>query len=86
MVCIGALVLLASVCNVYLSDGLYVPDSTRHGSLIGLAFDGCGGANLQVPGPFTSPLVRGAPERQETIGMGTGRKKSRTLSRPGLLL
>lgn len=85
MVCIGALVLLASVCNVYLSDGLHVPDSTRHGSLIGLVFDDYG-ANLQVPGPFTSPLVRGAPERQETIGMGTGRKKSRPLSRPGLLL
>ena len=54
VVCIGALVSLASVCNVYLFDGLHVPDSTRHGSLIGLAFNDYG-ANLQVSGSFHFP-------------------------------
>ena len=38
--CIGASVSLVSVCNVHLSDSLHVPDSTRHSSLIGHAFDG----------------------------------------------
>ena len=35
-----AAVQLSTVCNIYLADGLYVPDSTRHGPLIGFAFDG----------------------------------------------
>ncbi len=30
----------SSVCNVYLADGLYVPDSSQHGPLIGFASDG----------------------------------------------
>lgn len=30
----------STVCNLYLSDGLYVPDSTKHSPLIGFAFDG----------------------------------------------
>lgn len=30
----------SSICNVYLSDGLYVPDSMVHGPLIGFAWDG----------------------------------------------
>ncbi len=36
----AATVPLSTVCNVYLADGLYVPDSTQHGPLIGFAFDG----------------------------------------------
>jgi hypothetical protein len=36
----AASVPLSSVCNVYLADGLYVPDSSHHGPLIGFAFDG----------------------------------------------
>lgn len=35
-----ATVPLSTVCNIYLADGLYVPDSTRHAPLIGFAFDG----------------------------------------------
>ena len=35
-----ATVSLSTVCNIYLADGLYVPDSTRHAPLIGFAFDG----------------------------------------------
>ena len=31
---------MSDVCNMYLADGLYVPDSTKHGPLIGFAFDG----------------------------------------------
>lgn len=30
----------SSICNIYLSDGLYVPDSTMHSPLIGFAWDG----------------------------------------------
>ena len=30
----------SSICNVYLADGLYVPNSSVHGPLIGLASDG----------------------------------------------
>lgn len=30
----------SSVCNMYLADGLYVPDSSTHGPLIGFAPDG----------------------------------------------
>lgn len=33
-------VVLSDVCDMYLADGLYVPDSTTHGPLIGYAFDG----------------------------------------------
>ena len=51
-----AAVPLSTVCNIYLADGLYVPDSTRHGPLIGFAFDGYpiyggyGYADPQQPG------------------------------------
>lgn len=31
---------MSSVCDVYLADGLYVPDETQHSPLIGYAFDG----------------------------------------------
>ncbi len=51
-----ATVPLSTVCSIYLADGLYVPDSTQHGPLIGFAFDGYpiyggyGYANAQQPG------------------------------------
>jgi hypothetical protein len=35
-----AKVVMSDVCDMYLADGLYVPDSTTHGPLIGYAFDG----------------------------------------------
>ncbi|HEY0031383.1 MAG TPA: YHYH protein, partial [Bacteroidia bacterium] len=34
------LVVLSTVCNLYLADGLYVIDSTVHSPLIGFAYDG----------------------------------------------
>jgi hypothetical protein len=34
------LVVLSSVCNLYLADGLYVIDSTMHSPLLGFAYDG----------------------------------------------
>ncbi len=33
-------VVISTVCNLYLADGLYVMDSTNHSPLIGYAFDG----------------------------------------------
>jgi hypothetical protein len=36
-----AKVTMSDVCDMYLADGLYVPDPTKHGPLIGFAFDGC---------------------------------------------
>lgn len=33
-------VVISNVCNLYLADGLYVMDSTRHSPLLGYAFDG----------------------------------------------
>ncbi len=51
-----AAVPLSNVCDIYLADGLYVPDSAQHGPLIGFAFDGYpiyggyGYANAQQPG------------------------------------
>ncbi len=35
-----ASVKMSDVCDMYLADGLYVPDSTKHGPLIGYSFDG----------------------------------------------
>ncbi|MBU3740778.1 MAG: YHYH protein [Candidatus Kapabacteria bacterium] len=35
-----AKVKMSDVCDMYLADGLYVPDSTKHGPLIGFSFDG----------------------------------------------
>lgn len=55
-----AAVQLSTVCNIYLADGLYVPDSTRHGPLIGFAFDGYpiyGGHG------YANPLAVGAIKR-----------------------
>ncbi|WP_201986917.1 YHYH protein [Hymenobacter rubidus] len=55
-----ATVPLSTVCNIYLADGLYVPDSTRHGPLIGFAFDGYpiyGGYG------YATPLAAGAIKR-----------------------
>ncbi|MBO2009061.1 YHYH protein [Hymenobacter negativus] len=55
-----ATVPLSTVCNIYLADGLYVPDSTRHAPLIGFAFDGYpiyGGYG------YTNPLAVSAIKR-----------------------
>ena len=35
-----AKVKMSDVCDMYLADGLYVPDSSTHGPLIGYSFDG----------------------------------------------
>lgn len=35
-----ASVKMSDVCDMYLADGLYVPDSSKHGPLIGFSFDG----------------------------------------------
>lgn len=35
-----AKVKMSDVCDMYLADGLYVPDPTKHGPLIGYSFDG----------------------------------------------
>lgn len=35
-----AKVKMSDVCDMYLADGLYVPDATKHGPLIGYSFDG----------------------------------------------
>lgn len=35
-----ARVAMSNVCDMYLADGLYVPDARKHGPLIGFAFDG----------------------------------------------
>ncbi len=35
-----AKVKMSDVCDMYLADGLYVPDSSKHGPLIGFSFDG----------------------------------------------
>jgi hypothetical protein len=35
-----AKVKMSDVCDMYLADGLYVPDSMKHGPLIGFSFDG----------------------------------------------
>ena len=51
----------SSVCNVYLADGLYVPDSTQHGPLIGFAADGFpiyGAYGYSDPLDATSDLKR----------------------------
>ncbi len=51
----------SSICNVYLSDGLYVPDSTTHGPLIGFAQDGFpiyGAYGYTDPNDASSPIKR----------------------------
>lgn len=77
---------LSTVCNVYLADGLYVPDSTQHGPLIGFAFDGYpiyggyGYANAQTPGA----LKRMVPSyRKRNITARTTLPNGSTASSPG---
>lgn len=35
-----AKVVMSDICDMYLADGLYVPDSTKHSPLLGFSFDG----------------------------------------------
>ena len=59
-----AAVVSSTICNPYLADGLYVPDSTKHGPLIGFAFDGFpvyGGFGHTNPLDTTSPIKRIKP-------------------------
>lgn len=54
----------SSVCNVYLADGLYVPDSSQHGPLIGFASDGFpiyGAYGYADPLDTTSAIKRISP-------------------------
>lgn len=51
----------SSICNIYLSDGLYVPNSNIHGPLIGFAADGFpiyGGFGYSNALDATSPIKR----------------------------
>ncbi|MBF9222728.1 YHYH protein [Hymenobacter ruricola] len=81
-----ATVPLSTVCNVYLADGLYVPDSTRHGPLIGFAFDGFpiyGGYGYATP---TTPgaLKRMVPSyRKRSISSRTTLPDGSTASQVG---
>ena len=57
----------SSICNVYLADGLYVPNSTTHGPLIGFAADGFpiyGAYGYTNPLDTTSPIKRITPSYQ----------------------
>lgn len=57
----------SSVCNMYLADGLYVPDSTQHSPLIGFASDGFpiyGAYGYSDPLNALSPLKRIRPSYQ----------------------
>jgi hypothetical protein len=59
-----ASIVSSTICNPYLGDGLYVPDSTKHGPLIGFAFDGFpvyGGFGHSSPLDTTSPIKRIKP-------------------------
>ena len=81
-----AAVPMSSVCSIYLADGLYVPDSTRHGPLIGFAFDGYpiyGGYG------YARPLAVGAVKqmvpsyRKRTISTRTTLPNGTAASSPG---
>jgi hypothetical protein len=51
----------SSICNVYLADGLYVPNAATHGSLIGFAADGFpiyGAYGYTNPLDPTTPIKR----------------------------
>ena len=51
----------SSICNIYLADGLYVPNSAAHGPLIGFAADGFpiyGAYGYTNPLDPTSPIKR----------------------------
>lgn len=55
------LIELSTVCDLYLSDGLYTLDSTQHSPLIGFAFDGFpvyGGYGYANPNDAQSPIKR----------------------------
>ncbi|GAA4468781.1 hypothetical protein GCM10023093_27040 [Nemorincola caseinilytica] len=54
----------SNICNVYLADGLYVPNSAAHGPLIGFASDGFpiyGAYGYTDPNDPSSPIKRMAP-------------------------
>ena len=54
----------SSICNIYLADGLYIPDPTTHGPLIGFAADGFpiyGAYGYTDPLDVTSPIKRMVP-------------------------
>lgn len=54
----------SSICNVYLADGLYVPNAATHGPLIGFAADGFpiyGAYGYTDPLDPTSPIKRITP-------------------------
>jgi YHYH protein/Secretion system C-terminal sorting domain len=62
-----ASVVNSTICNLYLTDGLYVPDSTKHGPLIGFAFDGYpvyGAYGYSNPLDTASPIKRMKPSYQ----------------------
>jgi hypothetical protein len=57
----------SSICNVYLADGLYVPNAATHGPLIGFAADGFpiyGAYGYTDPLDTTSPIKRITPSYQ----------------------
>lgn len=54
----------SSICNVYLADGLYIPNAAAHGPLIGFAADGFpiyGAYGYTDPLDATSPIKRITP-------------------------
>lgn len=53
----------SSICNIYLADGLYVPNATKHGPLIGFAADG-----FPIYGAYgyTNPLDTSSPIKRIT--------------------
>ncbi len=57
----------SSICNVYLADGLYVPNAATHGPLIGFAADGFpiyGGYGYTNPLDVSSAIKRMTPSYQ----------------------
>jgi hypothetical protein len=57
----------SSICNIYLADGLYVPNAATHGPLIGFAADGFpiyGAYGYTDPLDPTSPIKRITPSYQ----------------------
>ena len=57
----------SSICNIYLADGLYVPNAATHGPLIGFAADGYpiyGAYGYTDPLDITSPIKRITPSYQ----------------------
>lgn len=54
----------SSICNIYLADGLYVPNAATHGPLIGFAADGFpiyGAYGYTNPLDSTTPIKRMTP-------------------------